>query len=99
VHADVDELTGIDKLNGTLDFRYPPGTAEWTRTGVDDLTIEGVASLTAFENLLLKEDGRGPAKIPNGNAWKTLRVIRKGEDLGCVFDLRIKYYHQHYSKD
>jgi hypothetical protein len=89
----------MDKAKGTLDFRYPPGSAEWTRAGVADLTVEGVASLTALENLLLKEDGRAPIKIPNGNAWKTVRIIRKGEDLGCVFDLRVKYYHQHYSKD
>jgi hypothetical protein len=49
----------------------PSGLAE-----VDDLTIEGVASLTAFENLLLKEDGCAPAKIPFGNAWKTLQGRR-----------------------
>jgi hypothetical protein len=31
VHSDVDKLTGMDTTKGTLDFRYPPGSAEWTR--------------------------------------------------------------------
>jgi hypothetical protein len=87
----------MDLKKGTMDFRYPPGKAEWTRAGVEDKTVEGVASLTALENLMLKENGSAPGKIPNGNAFKSLRIIRKGEDIGCVFDVRTKYYHQHYN--
>lgn len=81
-----------------MDFSYPPGTAEWTRDGIADKTVENVASLTALEALLLKEDGRAPEKLPNGNAFKTIRVIRKGEDIGCMFDVRAKFWGQ-YLKD
>ncbi|KAA8896316.1 Asx homology domain-containing protein [Sphaerosporella brunnea] len=90
-------LIALDTETGTLSFRYPPGKAEWSREGVEDRVANAVASLNAFEALLLKEDGRAPERIPHGNAWKSLRVIRKGEDIGCIFDLRVKYYHQHYA--
>ncbi|KAF8539095.1 Asx homology domain-containing protein [Trichophaea hybrida] len=88
-------LTSLCTTEGTLDFSYPPGTAEWTRAGVADKTTENVVSLTALEALLLKEDGRAPEKLPNGNAFKTIRVIRKGEDIGCVFDVRAKFWGQY----
>lgn len=84
--------------DGSMDFTYPPGTAEWTRAGVPDKTVAGVVSLTALETLLLREDARAPEKLPNGNAFKTIRVIRRGEDIGCVFDVRAKFWAQ-YLKD
>jgi len=88
----------MDPENGTLDFSYAPGVAEWHKDNVPDKTIEKVMSLQALETLLCKESGRAPEKLPNGNAWKSIRVVRKGEDIGCIFDIRVKYYDQYYGK-
>lgn len=86
----------MDKKAGRLTFDYPPGAAEWHKDDVADKTVENVASLQALQDLLCKESGKAPEKLPNGNAWKTIRVIRKGEDIGCIFEIRVKFHDQYY---
>ncbi|TGZ81030.1 hypothetical protein EX30DRAFT_395854 [Ascodesmis nigricans] len=88
-------LVGINPENHTLSFTYPAGTAEWELGDVVNKTIEGVVNITALENTLCREHPDVPEKIPNGNAFKTIRIIRKGEDIGCVFDLRSRFYYQY----
>jgi hypothetical protein len=78
-----------------MTFTYPPGTNEWEKAGVENRLIKNVDSMTMLENALIKEDGRVQGRIPNGNAFKTMRIIRKGEDLGSVFDVRAKFYQQY----
>jgi len=87
----------MDKKAGTLNFTYPVGAAEWHKDDVADKSVENVLSLQALETLLCMESGKAPEKLPNGNAWKTIRVIRNGEDIGCTFDIRVKYHAQYYS--
>lgn len=87
----------MGKEEGTLNFSYPPGTAEWHTDDVPDKIIKNVMSLQALETLLCKENGTGPERLPNGNAWKTIRIVRKGEDIGCIFDQRVKYYNDYYN--
>lgn len=62
------------------------------------MTITGVCSLTALETALLRENDRTPRPLPNGNAFKTIRVIRNKEDIGCVFDVRVKFYEQYFAE-
>jgi hypothetical protein len=90
------QLVKLDKKSGMLNFSYPPGPAEWHQDNVADKTIENVASLQALEDFLCKESGNAPEELPNGNAWSTIRVIRKGQDIGCMFDIRVKYHEQYY---
>lgn len=82
-----------------MTFTYPPGQNEWEREGIENKTVSNVISVTALETTLCREDGRAPEKLPNGNAFKTIRVLRKGEDIGCVFDLRARFYHQYLAKN
>jgi hypothetical protein len=82
-----------------LSFSYPPGEAEWKCSGAQNKEIRGVLSLGALETVLIQENGNHKGKIPHGNAFKSIRVIRKGEDIGCVFDIRAKFYWQYLAKD
>ena len=47
-------------------------------------------TLTALETKICNVDGR-VTDLPNGNAWKTFRLIRQNQDLGSLFDVRDKY--------
>lgn len=82
-----------------MSFSYPPGRAEWSRDGIKDKTVDKVTSLTALENLLCQENDLAPRVLPNGNAFKTIRVIRNKEDIGCVFDIRAKFHSQYLGSD
>lgn len=78
-----------------MGFSYPPGRNEWEKKDVENKIIDKVDSMTKLENAMMKEDGRAPNPIPNGNAFKTMRIIRKGEDIGSIFDVRAKFYQQY----
>ena len=41
--------------------------------------------------LLMEEDGRVSSSDRLANAWKAVRVIRRNQDLGALFDLRERY--------
>ena len=45
---------------------------------------------SALENSILKIDGR-VRNAPNGNAWKSFRLIRHNQDLGSLFDVRDQF--------
>lgn len=53
--------------------------------------------MTAFENLLCREDGRIKGKLPNGNAFKTFRIKRNEQDIGSLFDIRTEFHAKYLS--
>lgn len=49
--------------------------------------------ITSLERIILDLDRRIPfAERPNGNTWKCIRVVRGGQDIGKLFDLRMEAY-------
>lgn len=81
---------GIDSTSFCLTFHCPPGTAEYISSDVEPFVIETVDNPTTLETQLLDEDGRIPrGKRPNGNAFKAIRVVRRAEDIGSLFDVRM----------
>jgi hypothetical protein len=37
---------------------------------------------------VVETDGRITGRIPNGNSWKYIRVLRSNQDLGTLWDIR-----------
>lgn len=63
------------------------------RAGLKPLIIEGIENPSTLETRLLDEDGRIPkSQRPNGNAFKCIRIIRKNEDIGSLFDVRMSAF-------
>jgi hypothetical protein len=84
------ECISIDKNSFSLAFNCPSGTAEYLRSGFDPVVIDEVENPTALETRILDEDGRiAKSNRPNGNAFKSIRVVRRSEDIGSLFDVRM----------
>lgn len=81
-----------------MDFSFPPGAHEFENADRENIIMENVLSMGALENRMIMETGK-VEKIPNGNAIKTIRVIRRGEDIGSIFDLRAKFWGQYLGVD
>lgn len=86
------QLIAIDPDDFSLTFSYPPGKLQVSSDQKPDKVISNVVSVTALENLLCKEDGRAPSKLPNGNAFKTFRIRRNEQDIGSLFDVRTEFH-------
>ena len=83
----------IDKNSFSLTFTCPPRTAEYIGAGLQPVVISDVENPSALETRLLDEDGRiARSKRPNGNAFKSIRVIRRSEDIGSLFDVRMSAF-------
>lgn len=83
----------IDRESFSLAFTCPPETAEYVRSGLEPVVIDEVENPTALETRLLDEDGRIiKSNRPNGNAFKSIRVIRRSEDIGSLFDVRMSAF-------
>ena len=84
--------TSVDRGNGYLTFSYPPGrheTATKARKPSETLkTIGSLSNPTPLLNAMMKEDGRVSATERMSNAWKFVRVFRRGRDLGTLYDIR-----------
>ncbi|KAI5849589.1 Asx homology domain-containing protein [Morchella snyderi] len=91
------KLIAIDPEDFSLTFSYPPGRLQVSIDGKPDKIISGVVSITALETLLCREDGRPPAKLPNGNAFKTFRIKRNEQDIGSLFDVRMEFHSKYLS--
>jgi hypothetical protein len=89
------QFTEFDPKKGHMTFTYPPKRMKTAAHGIENLTITGVTSPSTLERELCMEDGSGPARLPNGNAFKTLHIIRNGEELGYLFELRSTFYQQY----
>jgi hypothetical protein len=60
---------------------------------VSPFRIDGIENPTTLETKLLDEDGRtAKSQRPNGNAFKSIRIIRKNEDIGSLFDVRMSAF-------
>jgi hypothetical protein len=60
---------------------------------VAPLVIEDVDNPTKLEALLLDADGRvSRRQRPNGNAFKSIRIVRGTEDIGSLFDVRMSAF-------
>ncbi|KAI8074386.1 hypothetical protein BC940DRAFT_230559 [Gongronella butleri] len=56
---------------------------------LDDQIFEDFETPTALETKILDQHGQvSRDKRPNGNAFKSIRLIRGGKDLGRLFDIR-----------
>jgi len=76
-----------------LTFACPPETAAYIRSGLQPIIIDQVENPSALESRLLDEDGRiTRSNRPNGNAFKSIRVIRGSEDIGRLFDVRMSAF-------
>lgn len=91
------KLIAIDPEDFSLTFSYPPGRLQVSVDGKPDKIVSGVLSITALETLLCREDGRPPAKLPNGNAFKTFRIKRNEQDIGSLFDVRMEFHSKYLS--
>ncbi len=68
-------------------------TAKWTIDATGEEHSISFESLNKLEHAILDSDGRVPRnKRANGNAWKAIRVFRKGRSLGRVWQIRKQYY-------
>lgn len=56
---------------------------------LDDEIFEDFETPTALETKILDHHGQVTKdKRPNGNAFKSIRLIRGGKDMGRLFDIR-----------
>jgi hypothetical protein len=56
---------------------------------LDNQVFEDFETPTALETKILDHHGEvARDKRPNGNAFKSIRLIRNGKDLGRLFDIR-----------
>lgn len=60
------------------------------RTSVHD--VSDVTSPTNLETHILKVTPNVPDKWPNGNAFKSIRVLRNGVDEGTLFSMRLEWF-------
>jgi len=87
------QCTGVDPETFSLTFSCPSGEDEYVRTGVQPIEIQGIENPTTLETRLLDEDARiKRLDRPNGNAYKTIRIIRGNEDIGSLFDVRMSAF-------
>jgi hypothetical protein len=57
------------------------------------LPVDGIENPTTLETRILDEDGRiTRSNRPNGNAFKSIRIIRGSEDIGSLFDVRMSAF-------
>ena len=83
----------IEKHSYSISFICPSKSEEYVRAGVSPFRIDGIENPTTLETKLLDEDGRiAKSQRPNGNAFKSIRIIRKNEDIGSLFDVRMSAF-------
>ncbi|KFX86938.1 hypothetical protein V490_08701 [Pseudogymnoascus sp. VKM F-3557] len=64
----------------------PPGASKFSKGNEDIISeINGPESMC---KAAIQADGRLKGKPPNGNSWKTIRVLRNNQDLGTLWDIR-----------
>ncbi|OAF63433.1 hypothetical protein VC83_00329 [Pseudogymnoascus destructans] len=69
-----------------LQCSLPPGASKFSKGDEDIITeINGPERMC---KAAVEADGRVEGKLPNGNSWKTIRVLRNNQDLGTLWDIR-----------
>lgn len=88
-------MTGFDRKTFALSFSVPAGTDTHILREGNAVNIQNVTTPTTFETLLLDEDKRvKSSERPNGNAFKCFRIMRNGEDIGSLWDVRGRAFGQ-----
>jgi hypothetical protein len=83
----------IDNKTFSLSFACPPKKEEYIKPDSKQVIIEKIESPSTLESKLLDEDGRiSRSNRPNGNAFKSIRIIRGGQDIGSLFDVRMSAF-------
>ncbi|KAG5437434.1 hypothetical protein PCANB_000865 [Pneumocystis canis] len=81
------QLTGIDESTHSLTFLCPSSTNIYFMEGDPGISISNITTPTMLETQILDIDGRtAHSERPNGNAWKSIRVQRRGQDMGTLFE-------------
>jgi hypothetical protein len=65
----------------------PPGQHKFSK-GDEDIITDQINSPESLGTKVVETDGRITGRIPNGNSWKTIRVLRSNQDLGTLWDIR-----------
>ncbi|CCJ29359.1 unnamed protein product [Pneumocystis jirovecii] len=87
------QLTGIDESTHSLTFLCPSSTNIYFMEGDPGISISNITTPTMLETQILDIDGRtAHSERPNGNAWKSIRVQRRGQDMGTLFEVRMKAF-------
>ena len=85
-----------DPTDWMREVRSPPMAKYHKQNGYDAIATDSetitytTRNLGALETKIVNIDGR-VQDVPNGNAWKTFRLLRQNQDLGSFFDVRDKY--------
>jgi len=59
------------------------------------LVFDDIVKPTALETQIIDEDGRVPKdRRPNGNAFRSIKLIRNGKNLGSLFHIRKEYFYK-----
>ncbi|KFY33544.1 hypothetical protein V494_07505 [Pseudogymnoascus sp. VKM F-4513 (FW-928)] len=71
----------------TLRCSLPPGNSKFSK-GDEDIINSEINGPERICKAAIEADGRLKGKPPNGNSWKTVRVLRNNQDLGTLWDIR-----------
>lgn len=86
VDKEIKVISIVNSKDGkTLICHFPYGKQKFLKSNGEDITYD-VTSPTSVEKQACKLHGN--LTPPNGNAWKTIRVIRNNQDLGTLYDIR-----------
>ncbi|KFZ23796.1 hypothetical protein V502_01753 [Pseudogymnoascus sp. VKM F-4520 (FW-2644)] len=66
---------------------FPPGASKFSK-GDEDIINSEINGPERMCKAAIEADGRLKGKPPNGNSWKTVRVLRNNQDLGTLWDIR-----------
>lgn len=72
-----------------LRCRFAAGTRIIPKGTNDDIIRDDVAGPESLGKIAIGiHGGLAGQRLPNGNAWKVIRLMRKNQDLGTVWDVR-----------
>ena len=88
-------ITAVDTDTGTLTFKFPPGQHETAKDdyeeGEMEVEFQNCDNPTPLLVKMMEKDGRVDANQRMNNAWKLVRIFRRNQDLGALFDLRERH--------
>ncbi|OBT67260.1 hypothetical protein VE03_02651 [Pseudogymnoascus sp. 23342-1-I1] len=71
----------------TLRCSLPPGASKFSK-GDEDIINSEINGPERICKAAIEADGRLKGKPPNGNSWKTVRILRNNQDVGTLWDIR-----------
>lgn len=82
-----------------MSFSFPPGDVLRATAGVENKTISGLASLQSIEAVLCREARGVDEMLPVGDTFRTVHIVRGGQELGTVWELRAGFWKQYVKED